>query len=108
MEGDYLMCNRCASGRSGFKTILEVKRDLGFDDDSSIWLRDIGEEYPRYLVEPFGRIQAIQEPECMYWHIRMTSDDPNANDGCVPHECGFDTLIADASDPLNYVSRPDP
>lgn len=99
---DYSMCNRCASGRSGFKTISEVKRELGFDDDSHIWLRDIGKQYPRYLVSLFGAILAIQEPGCEYWHIREPCDDPDVNDDCVPEEGEFDTLFANASDLLNY------
>lgn len=101
------MCNRCASGRSGFKTILEVKRELGFDEDTHVSLRDIGEEYPRYLVNPFGAILAIQEPECKYWHLREPCDDLDVNDGCVPEDCDFDILIADTTDPLNYESRSD-
>jgi hypothetical protein len=107
LECDYFMCNRCTSERSRFKTILDVRRELGFDDGSYIWLRDIGKEYPRYLVHPFGAILAIQEPECGYWYIRESFDDPDVNDGCVPQDGKFDTLIADASDPLDYESRPD-
>lgn len=102
------MCIRCTSGRSGFKTILEVRRELGFDDDSSIWLRVLGEKYSRYLVNLFGYILAIQEPGCEYWYIRERCDDPAVNDGCIPCECEFDTEIVDACDAFNFDASPDP
>nr|WP_261893338.1 MULTISPECIES: hypothetical protein [Enterobacteriaceae]CAH8250077.1 Uncharacterised protein [Enterobacter ludwigii]CAH8250168.1 Uncharacterised protein [Escherichia coli] len=102
------MCNRCASGRSRFKTITDVRRELDFDDDSSIWLRVLGEEYPRYLVNPFGYVLAIQEHGCENWYIREPCDDPDVNDGCVPKQDEFDTEIADACDAFNFDVSPDP
>ncbi len=53
-------------------------------------------------------ILAILEPNCKYWHIRETFDDPDVNDGCAPQQGEFDTLIPDSSDPLNFAFSSDP
>lgn len=102
------MCRRCKAGRTGYKTTLDIRVALGSGIYSPMWVRElINDSYPRYLVNPFGYILAIQEPDCDVWHLRQQCDDPDVNDNCVPFACVFDTELADAGDSMLFDVRPD-
>lgn len=106
------MCKRCNDARQGYKLILDVRNILGLSDMSPLWVRVLWPKeptaYPRYLVESSGRIVAIQEPGCPLWHIRITADDGEVNDGCFPVAGEFDEYLEneghafqfDTADPL--------
>ncbi|WP_333890106.1 hypothetical protein [Atlantibacter subterraneus] len=107
-EWDYFMCKRCDSGRTGYKTILEVRRMLNIPNSTSVWIRDLDVEgCPRYMVNSSGFVIAIQESDCEFWHLRQPVDGPDVKDGFTPVNGEFDEELADVGDTMNFDIRPD-
>lgn len=102
------MCKRCTAGRTGNRTLLEIRMALGIPNSTPLWIRDL--EYPvnpRYLVNSYGFVIAIQEPDCEFWHLRELSDVSDVKDGCLPDKGEFDEKLADVGDTMLYDIRPD-
>lgn len=73
-----------------------------------LWIRDLDVEgCPRYLVNGYGFIIAIQEPDCDFWHQRELSDVSDVKDGCLPDKGEFDEKLADVGDTILYDTQPD-
>lgn len=108
ISGGYFMCKRCTSGRSGYRSILEVRLTLNISNNTSVWIRDLGgADCPRYLVNSSGLVIAIQESDCEFWHQRLPCDGPDVKDSCPPDNGEFDEKLADVGDTMLYDIQPD-
>jgi len=74
-----------------------------------VWVRVLWPKdptaYPRYLVEKTGRIVAIQEPGCRFWHIRTTEDDSDVNDSLPPVTGEFDVYLEDEGGAFQFDTQ---
>lgn len=100
------MCKRCDANRQKYSSVLDVRVALGMPVTDPLWVRVLWPEcptaYPRYLVEGSGRVVAIQEPGCAYWHIRTAADDPDVNDTFPPVTGEYDQCLEDKADAFNF------
>lgn len=114
-EGYYLACDRCGKqkGYPSLQELQELQKALGLPGATPVWVRVLWPKeptaYPRYLVESSGRIIAIQEPGCAFWHIRTPEDKaPSVNDNRPPSDGEFDTRIDGKDGAFNFDTADGP
>jgi len=102
------MCERCTAARNGYRTLLEIRKTLEIPNNTPLWIRDLGyPDNPRYLVNVYGAIISMQEPDCEVWFLRLPCDGADVKDGCPPDNGEFDKKLVDEGDTMLFDIRPD-